>query len=295
MSSNSGGPRRKYLVVVRAGEKTLHRAWLKDARRNWDLVVSWYGSAPYLPVEDERVLEVVGGKFDGLYTTFAAMPELLQDYSHIWLPDDDIETDCATINGIFLSAEKHKLSVCQPALSRDSYFFHMHTVVCPSFELRFTNFVEIMVPCLSRELLSQILPDCEGHMTGFGLNNIWCRLERDNFRRSAILDSLTVRHTRPIGRFLRSRARQQQHDPNAMRIKIFERYGYRPKPESFPVYGGISAKGAHRGPTATRVLMIRDHLMGAGAWVEDTAWKRFRALYLKKRPFPSLDQLTLTT
>ncbi len=39
--------RRKYLVIVRAGDKSLHPAWLAgEGDRTWDLVVNYFGADP---------------------------------------------------------------------------------------------------------------------------------------------------------------------------------------------------------------------------------------------------------
>lgn len=258
MVSSSG---RRFLVIVRAGEKSLHRQWLDGAARNWDLVVSWYGSEPYVAVGDERILNAKGWKWDVLAAQFAAHPELIEKYDYIWIPDDDIETDATSINRMFELAATHQLALCQPALTSNSYFAHLHTLESPSFTLRYTNFVEVMVPCMSRQGLQRVLPYLEQSPTGYGLDNVWARLEDDNWRRSAIIDETPMRHTRPIGVFLMSRAQQAGHDPRAAGQAVRARFGLgRRRRHEFHCYAGISRSGSFRGRASTWLHMLIDLL-----------------------------------
>ena len=39
--------RRKNLVIVRAGDSSLHEEWLQgEGERNWDLIVNYFGDDP---------------------------------------------------------------------------------------------------------------------------------------------------------------------------------------------------------------------------------------------------------
>lgn len=204
MLQNANGARRN-LVVVRAGKNSLHPKWLDAGRhRNWDLVVSLYDpdarfdNGPDVPVVIQR-----GGKWDGLYALFS-QSDILDRYDYVWLPDDDINACSADIDAIFDSMRQYDLDVAQPSLTRNSYFTHFALMSCPGFVLRYTNFVEIMVPCLKVNLLRIVLEDFKYSMSGFGLDYIWCRLSDNPRYKAAIVDRVAVRHTRPIGRVLRS-------------------------------------------------------------------------------------------
>ena len=195
--------RKPNLVVVRAGEKSLHPGWLDQdyAERSFDLVVSYFSDRafddhPEAPGVGKVLIK--GGKWDGLYKTLAGTDDL-ESYEHIWLPDDDIATDGRTIGRTFELAKEYALGVCQPSLSRESYYTHFMFSQCESFRLRYTNHVEIMVPCLSRDVLRRALPYFETTMSGFGLDYIWCRWPETGAFRAAILDEVAVHHTRPIG------------------------------------------------------------------------------------------------
>jgi hypothetical protein len=108
------------------------------------------------------------------------------------------------VNAIFDLCRSNGLAVAQPALSRDSYFSHFIFSQCPGFRLRYTNYVEIMAPCLGREILLRALPFFRDTMSGFGLDYIWCRWPESGAFRAAILDAVAVHHTRPIGKILKA-------------------------------------------------------------------------------------------
>ncbi|TKT55921.1 hypothetical protein [Rhizobium sp. LC145] len=221
-------PPRPNLVVVRAGERSLHPRWLNRSyeARTFDLVVSYFSEAAYARHKAEpgvRAVLIRGGKWDGLFNTLTTLPEL-DRYDYVWLPDDDIATDGETIDRMFDLARNYELAVCQPALTRDSYFSHFIFSQCRAFRLRYVNHVEIMVPCLNRALLKRALPYFEGTMSGFGLDYIWCRWPESGPFRAAILDDIAVHHTRPIGSQLKgainSAGSRAQDEEGVLRARV---------------------------------------------------------------------------
>jgi hypothetical protein len=189
----------KNLVVVRAGDTSLHRNWLPqpDEKRNWDLCVSYYGENNSRDRFDcDFFISKRGSKFDPIYEMHAKGAFL--DYAHIWLPDDDIDANCNAINGLFSVSAKHGLHIAQPALTEDSYFSHEITKVNPDSRLRFTNFVEVMCPLFSAHSLQICAPSFEGAKTAWGLDFAWFELLGRPENRLAIIDQYPVRHTRPI-------------------------------------------------------------------------------------------------
>ncbi|MEK6205444.1 MAG: hypothetical protein N2B02_07445 [Amylibacter sp.] len=191
------------LVIVRAGKNSLHKGWLANSscKPNWDLVISYYDKQAYEERKHTAGAQSVfykGGKWDGIYKTVQELG-ILDRYQYIFLPDDDIKSDCQTINRLFQMMDEYALSVAQPSLACDSYFSHFHALQCDQFTLRFTNFVEIMVPCLRQDVFMLMLPEFKQNMSGFGLDMIWHRLQTIGDNKAAILDEISVCHTRPIG------------------------------------------------------------------------------------------------
>ncbi len=127
----------------------------------------------------------------------------MEKYDYFWFPDDDIAANAADINRLIDLGRRHGLALFQPALDDQSYYSHLITLRHPSFAVRFTNFIEIMVPVLSRDLLKLALPTIAEMRSGFGLDFVWpemaARMGPPGQPRVAIIDSVTVRHTRPVG------------------------------------------------------------------------------------------------
>ena len=234
---------RRNLVVVRAGRNSLHPMWLEGVgERNWDLIVSVYDpEAQFVPHDDVRMVMKRGGKWDGLYALFAD-GDLLSRYEYIWLPDDDIAATKHDVNAIFDAMRRYGLEVAQPALTRDSYFSHFLVLQCPEFALRCSNFVEIMVPCVTAGLLTKVLDDFRESESGFGMDFIWTRLAEEPRYKAAILDLVSVRHTRPVGKFLRRKMAERGQSPEADREGLNARYGVRGRAMPL-VYAAVDAEG----------------------------------------------------
>ena len=240
------GEARKNLVVVRAGRNSLHPKWLEGAaERNWDLIVSAYDpEARFDHGPDVPVVLQKGGKWDGLHALLAGS-DLISRYEYIWLPDDDIATTCADINSIFDAMRRYNLEVAQPALTWNSYFSHFLFMQCPGFLLRYTNYVEIMVPCLRAGLLAQVVEDFRGSMSGFGMDYIWCRLSPEPRYKAAVLDSIAVHHTRPVGKVLRGNMSNRGLDPEEEERLLRSRFHISGRTRPL-VYAAVDAQGRLR-------------------------------------------------
>lgn len=200
MSLPQSTPRRS-LVIVRAGDSSLHPGWLQgDGARNWDLVVNYYGDDPdrYLQDDVERI-DSKGPKWPALQTLITNNPHFTENYDYIWLPDDDLETSKDAINELFNIVAANGLLVAQPSLTWNSYFGHLTTLQNRHFKLRYTNYVEVMAPCFAARVLVRALPLFNMNLSGWGLDFIWPKLVEHPGSEIAIIDSVTVRHTRPVG------------------------------------------------------------------------------------------------
>ncbi len=254
--------RSRNLVVVRAGDSSLHPRWLVDAdAADFDLIVSYYGDDParFRSPRENRV-DCKGGKWNGVAALFAERPELLDRYDFFWLPDDDLETDARTIGGLFAAMARYDLALAQPSLTLDSHYTYIAYLSSRTFALRYATAIEIMAPCLSADLLRRVLPLIANSPSGWGLDFVWTRLAADNRCKSAILDQWPVRHTRAPGATLyaamAAEGRSAWDDFAAMR----RRFG-RLKP--FPlVYEAIDARGrAWRTPRSIGLRMTIDYLI----------------------------------
>lgn len=262
---------RRNLIVARVGANSLHPRWIDRpyAERDFDLLLSFYSKdahAAFTPSEGVSAVLVEGGKWDGLFKTLSGLD--LEGYDRVWLPDDDIDTTTQDINRMLAICETYCLAVAQPALSRDSYYSHFFFSRCPSLRLRYTNYVEIMVPCLSTELLKHALPYFKDTMSGFGLDYIWCRWQEAGAFRVAIIDEVEVRHTRPVGKVLNAAmVKKGGLDAKGEEMRLKAQLGVNGR--TVPIaFAGIRTNGQPvSGRVAIAAVMLRD-------WVSDR--KAFR-------------------
>jgi hypothetical protein len=170
---------------------------VQSEERNWDLVL-----CPYQKIADHRFesFYAPGQKWAGLLKYFSETNDW-KHYDYIWLPDDDIETDCHSINRMFDQCAIYSVDLAAPALSKNSYYSHFITMQNENFQWRKTSFVEIMFPCISAKFIYSVIRSLilSKSGTGFGLDFLWPALL--SYENIMIFDNVTMRHTRPIGGF----------------------------------------------------------------------------------------------
>ena len=188
---------RRYLIVARVGDKSLHRHWISGEHRNFDLFLSYYGQTEGKYQEDAEIYnEIRGPKWPIIHQCIEKNLTEIEKYEVIWFPDDDILAETDTINQMFDLFSGLRLKLGQPALTRDSYIAHKVVMKEPNSIARYTNFVEIMVPLFSIDTLKQLMKTFPESESGWGLDFLWPRLLKN--ADIAVLDITPVIHTRPI-------------------------------------------------------------------------------------------------
>ena len=186
-----------YLAIFRTGANSLHpHAVARLEQQNFDYALSHYGDNVPPSAGAVFVHRQAGAKWPGLLETIKKHADLISRYRYVWLPDDDLMCTPETVSRMFAVCEDLKLELAQPALTLDSYFTHVATLQHKRFQVRFTNFVEIMAPVLSAQLLVRAVPTMVGNLSGWGLDSLWPRMV--GLGKVAIIDSTPIRHTRPI-------------------------------------------------------------------------------------------------
>ena len=188
---------KKRLVVVRGGAHSCHYQWM-DGACDFDLINASYEENVKKSKHD-KVIFIKGGKWDGLYRLFQSQPHLLDDYEMVWLPDDDIKTNASAINRMFDLHKHYELALSQPSLSHNSFVLHIALMRNPLFLLRYSDFIEIMMPCFSTSLLRAALPLFKDNRTGQFLDWIWHRFLPEPRYKAAIFDCVAMRHSRAVG------------------------------------------------------------------------------------------------
>ena len=223
-------PKRRNLVIVRAGDTSLHEQWLEgDADRNWDIIVNYYDNDPQRYRRDDvRRIDSKSLKWPALHDLIQELGDEVFCYDRVWFPDDDLRATKDAINSFFDIFEKNSLVLAQPALSPDSHISHVITLRNRSFHLRYTNFVEIMAPCFSRDFLKQMLPTFNENLSGWGLDYIWPARITDATR-IAIIDAVTVCHTRPVTSQNNPKFFSDGKNPRQQMATLLFKYGVTPQ------------------------------------------------------------------
>lgn len=284
--------KRRNLVIVRAGDSSLHPRWLQGAEeRSWDLLVNYFGDDPHR-YKDQDIIRIdgKGPKWPALKQVIEANRDIVDRYDYVWLPDDDIDCRGNDIDKMFSMASEYKLAFCQPALTLNSYFTWGVTLKSPFMRLRFTNFVEIMVPCFGHDFLLRCLPAMADNLSGFGLDFIWSKMLESTPNRIAILDAVAVTHTRPLGgpnyKLLKERGTTADEEGRRLRQKhrIDDMTVY---VSSVITQGGIALKGNSPAAnmllrTGYRIAIARAYaLRKPNRWDVDRALRRQMALPYK--------------
>ncbi|MBD2841005.1 DUF707 domain-containing protein [Erythrobacter rubeus] len=235
---------RRNLVLVRVGAKSLHRDWLEGPEeRNWDLQLSQYDDDPDICKGGDLPLSVdKGTKWDSIYRYLTANPDLLDRYDYIAFMDDDLIFTKRDLNRYFEICAEHNLRIAQPSLHRDSHFCYSILLQFPRTKLRYTNFVECMAPAISTEYLRSFLPHMSQVISGWGMDLIWALTMPNPAFKSAIIDEISMVHTRPhatgavYDAFSEKRLSPEQE---MKRLKS----GYSGVPDKMVVYGAIDREG----------------------------------------------------
>jgi hypothetical protein len=192
---------RRNLVVVRAGDRSLHPVWLAgESARNFDIFVSYFGTSPGKHQAQADYYEAATGlKFPALARLLAERSDMFSRYDAYWFPDDDLLADSETIGRMFELFHQHDLWLAQPALGPGSHLTYPATAQCRDATLRFAGFVEVMCPVFSRFSLGLLGSTFSASASGWGLDFLWAHLLKNPQSGIAILDETPVVHTRPVG------------------------------------------------------------------------------------------------
>lgn len=229
---------KRFLVMARVGDHSLHKEWLiPNEYKNFDLYLEYYGDGSHHYVNDcDFYAEAKKTKWPRFYKLIEEYGDQIFQYDAIWMPDDDISTNCATINKMFNIFMDYHLSLAQPALAEDSYYSHEITIRNNVYFLRYTKFVEVMVPIFSKEALQSCWQSFKLSKTGWGLDSVWPKLLGYPNNQIAIIDEVSVKHTRSLGSG--SLYKDSQFSQHQELNDICNMYGVT-EPFDFNLYGGI--------------------------------------------------------
>ena len=191
---------KNYLVISTVGDESLHDEWIEN-NPNFDLVLLYYGDSDTVVKEYAQQTPYVymakGEKYHLLKSLILSFPEFISNYKYVWLPDNDVSISTENINKMFEIANKYELLLSQPAMK--GYVSHQITVPQPNSLLRYTNFVEVLAPLMSLETLLLCKDTFDENYSGWGYDFLWPYLLNYPKDKIAIIDSIVMTHTKPVG------------------------------------------------------------------------------------------------
>lgn len=184
-------------VIAAIGKDSLHQNWIKGYK-NFDLhLIIYDDSYDKYKNDTEYICSMKGYKLKLVYKYMNRHPEYLEKYEHFFIPDDDILMDSQNINNLFMLMRGYNLQIAQPGLS-DSYYTYPHTLRNKLSVLHYTSFVEMMLPCFSKNALRKVLHTFNANESGWGTEWHWPILIDSNQKDMAVIDCLKAIHTRPV-------------------------------------------------------------------------------------------------
>lgn len=187
----------KNCLVSAVGKNSLHKLWKKGIC-NYDIhLIVYDDSLDDFYLDADFICHIKGYKLKVIYKYFKKYPCFLDTYDYFFFPDDDIKMDVNTINRLFDTMHHYGLKIAQPSLTM-SYPTWSHLLKDKYNKLRYTNFVEMMVPLFSKEALRAVLFTFNENETGWGTEAHWPLLIKATHQDIAVIHEISVVHTRPI-------------------------------------------------------------------------------------------------
>jgi len=165
-----------------------------------------------------------GPKWPALYDLIKTNSEKIFSYDAILFLDDDIWCDYHEIDEIFRIFQQHDLQLSQPSLTVNSHFSNFICVRNNSFSVRYTNFVENMNPIFSRDSLQRCWKTFNENRSGWGIEYLWRNILGNSKQNIAIIDDVSVEHTRPVGGPLYDLLAASGHDAKNELDVLLEKY-----------------------------------------------------------------------
>ena len=191
----------KNLIILCAGDNPAHVFWDDHSKPNYDLFVIYYGNNPTIFKRKfnnfTEFFNKKGYKFNLIKEIYNENQKLFKKYKNIFMPDDDLVFKNKDINLFFETFNKHNLFLAQPSVIG----YYSHTITLHRFELilRYTNFVEIMMPCFSHESFLKCVNSFDLTPSGWGLDYLWPKILGYPKDKIAIVDQVFGIHPRVVG------------------------------------------------------------------------------------------------
>lgn len=180
---------RKYLVLVRVGSKQVQFT-PRNTSRNYDIGFNFY-SVPYNDFYKSADLVCQGGM--SKFYAAKLLSKILLKYQGVLFLDYDLRL-LFDPDDFFQTCQQYNLDLAQASVSKN-YNIKM-TKHCPECELRYTNWIEVMGPYMSKDFLTEMIHSFDLTLSTWGLDVYWgFHLGQ---RKAAIIDKYQMEHSIPF-------------------------------------------------------------------------------------------------
>ena len=211
---------KKNLIITPTGKESLYVNWL-GPNDNFDIIFLCYEDNNFhveLKNKGFNSFKVKGEKWGIIKTFLNDNGEFLKNYDLFWFPDDDLNIDSESINKLFDLHKKYDIYLSQPSVF--GHTSHIITNKKNDTILRYTNFVEVMCPMMSKDCLLSLLNTFDYSESGWGLDLLWPKILNYPEDKIAIIDDVEIEHTKPVGSNYKNRfSKEPQEELNFLMEK----------------------------------------------------------------------------
>jgi len=193
----------RYAVFLQCGAGSVHRHWLSERPKTWDLIVNHYDATHVgqLPcqIDFQQQGRLPGTKFTAIHDLLQCWPDIPEAYAYVLLLDDD------------LRIRESEIGECSPLRKKKAWIWRnrallpIHPDVTPCFSPMVggaygtSNGVEIMMPLISRRALEAGAHLFGQTVSGWGLDVALSKIVKKQLNgKAAVVDHIVARHTKPI-------------------------------------------------------------------------------------------------
>tara|TARA_B100000212_G_C27216960_1_gene465545 strand:- start:10 stop:780 length:771 start_codon:yes stop_codon:yes gene_type:complete len=217
----------KNLIIICAGDNSLHKEknWFSKSR-NYVLCVNYFGDKNnkknIYQKNCDVYIESKGPKWV-IIRHILMKTKFWKNFNFVSFPDDDLDISVTKWNKLFQIGYKYNLNLYQPALVDNGPEYVVHGILKENknCKLRFTDFVEIMIPIFSKKTLQKCYRILTDSMikSGWGVDYIIGRKILKS-KGIAVIDDIPIVHTKPLG-----------HVDEAKKSSFYKTYNIDPEKE----------------------------------------------------------------
>lgn len=177
------------LVFTSAGKHSNIEQWLSG--QSFDIFVVYYADGEFpLRHKVQHLAYRKGGKFQNLHYFFQSLKHIFDQYSDVFVVDDDIEISGKDIDRLFEYRRVVDASILQPSFSHAGKISHSITGMQAFSKYRFTNFVEVTCPLFSAPYLFDFLNQFDSRANGGGVDFWFCQKANELKLKIVIVDEI---------------------------------------------------------------------------------------------------------